>query len=90
MRIDDSELSTIRIRTEYDDAGKPVDYQFEWKGDSNIVGITFELLEEGDPELLGFCQRAEIFPGDVAMIGPYEMKMIGVNYDKSLIYCERI
>lgn len=92
MRIDYDELSTIRITAEviFHDFELFSTHQFEWVGESDIVAITFELLEDGDPDLLPFCGRDEIFLGDTAQVGPYELKMIGVNYAKSLIYCERI
>ena len=92
MRIDYDELSTISINPEsiLGDHGWFQSYHFEWEGDTDFVAITFELLEDGDPDLIPFCGRDEIFLGDTAQVGPYELKMIGVDYPRSLIYCERI
>lgn len=88
MRIDERELSTIRTRVEYDDNENPV-YQHKWEGDTNYIAISFELLENGDTRGISFCSAPVLFIGDEGYVGPYRLRVIGVNNAREYVIFER-
>jgi hypothetical protein len=73
----------INVTINYDGNGNRINYDYEWEGPTNgIVGVTFDLLRDADPAAMK--QR-----GDILVIGPYRLRIVGEGYMSPAVYAVR-
>ena len=74
------DCATIQIQATYDEQGRTETCQFKWRGRSDMVGCTYEFLDQGDPRWITIPAEAkQLKAGDVIKIGPYTL-MVEENY----------
>jgi hypothetical protein len=81
--LDIAPNARITTTVNYDGNGRRISYSYKWEGpEDGIVGVSFDLLRDADPAVTK--QR-----GDILVIGPYRLRIIGEGYMSPAVYAMR-
>jgi hypothetical protein len=87
---DPSQWSRLTIRGHYDEEGEILDLDFSWEGTTDLVAMTFDLVEFANPAWMQPVGLEKMSIGTEVHVGPFALEVIEIDQAHEVVVMRRL